>query len=70
MCSERDASGWLDNSVSGEVFEFIIECELCLRGYTLAEGYDIIRVGAGSKNIPGRCGSISFMMIKQGMTVM
>jgi hypothetical protein len=52
--SECNACRMAINPLSGEVFESIIECERRLKGYTLAEGFDTVRIGAGSEGDPGR----------------
>jgi hypothetical protein len=37
---------------SGELFKGLEECNRRLRGYVLAEGFDIIKHGGGTKAIP------------------
>jgi hypothetical protein len=39
-------------SSSGELFKGLKECNRRLRGYALAEGFDIIRHGGGTKALP------------------
>jgi hypothetical protein len=38
--------------VTGEVFTSIAACEARLRGFALAEGFDIVQTGAGNKRVP------------------
>ena len=38
--------------VTGEVFVSIEACEQRLRGFALAEGFDIAHTGGGSKHFP------------------
>jgi hypothetical protein len=38
--------------VTGEVFTSIAACEARLRGFALAEGFDIVRTGGGNKRVP------------------
>ena len=45
---------WLETPRTGEVFDGIIECERRLRGYILAEGFDIVRNGSSTKKHLGR----------------
>ena len=37
---------------SGELFEGLEDCNRRLRGYALAEGFDIVRHGGGTKTLP------------------
>jgi hypothetical protein len=39
--------------VIGEVFASVEACEQRLRGFALAEGFDIVRAGVGNKCVPG-----------------
>lgn len=39
--------------VTGEVFASVEACEQRLRGFALAEGFDIVRVRGGNKHVPG-----------------
>jgi hypothetical protein len=43
---------WRGPSQSGEEFKSKIDCEKRLRGFTLAEGFDIVRNGGGTKAFP------------------
>ena len=45
-------SPYLLPPVTGEVFTSIEACEQRLRGFALAEGFDIVRIGAGNKRVP------------------
>ena len=47
-------TAWLVNPVSGEVFDSMLECERRLRGFSFAEGFDIVRKGGTSKRTPGQ----------------
>ena len=38
--------------VTGEVFASIAACEARLRGFALAEGFDIVQTGGGNKRVP------------------
>jgi hypothetical protein len=38
---------------SGEIFENLDECTSRLRGYSVAEGFDVVRQGGGTKKVPG-----------------
>jgi hypothetical protein len=38
---------------SGEIFDSIPHCERRLRGYALAEGFDIVQTGGGKKSQAG-----------------
>jgi len=49
---------------SGELFEGLEECNRRLRGYALAEGFDIVRHGGGTKALP----SYRFKCIFHGST--
>ena len=44
---------WLVPPTTGEVFETLIEAERRLRGFSLAEGFDIVRTAGGTKSVPG-----------------
>jgi hypothetical protein len=43
---------WLLEPQSGEIFNSLEHCDRRLRGYSLAEGFDIVRKGGGSKSNP------------------
>jgi hypothetical protein len=43
---------YLLQPVSGEVFESLEDCNRRLRGYALAEGFNIVRHGGGIKALP------------------
>ena len=43
---------WLLKPTSGELFDGLEGCNRRLLGYTLAEGFDIVRKGGGSKKNP------------------
>jgi hypothetical protein len=45
-------SSWLLKPTSGELFDGLEGCNRRLRGYTLAEGSDIVQKGGGSKKNP------------------
>ena len=49
-------AAWLAPPASGEVFENILECEKRLIGYSLAEGFDVVRNGGGTTAIPAKLG--------------
>jgi hypothetical protein len=49
---------------SGELFEGLEECNRRLRGYALAEGFDIVRHGGGTKALS----SYKFKCIYHGST--
>jgi hypothetical protein len=38
---------------SGELFDSLDDCTDRLRGFTLAEGFDLARTGGGNKKVPG-----------------
>ena len=38
--------------ITGEVFDSIAACEARLRGFALAEGFDIAHTGGGNKRVP------------------
>ena len=44
---------WLFQPVTGEVFDSIEHCNRRLQGYALAEGFDVVRTGGGTKKVPG-----------------
>ena len=44
-------SSYLLLSVTGEIFTSIEACEQRLRGFALAEGFDIAQTGGGNKRI-------------------
>jgi hypothetical protein len=43
---------WLSRPQSGERFDSLDHCDRRLRGYSFAEGFDIVRKGGGSKSNP------------------
>ena len=45
-------STWLLHPQSGELFDSLDHCNRRLRGYALAEGFDIVRKGGGLKSNP------------------
>jgi hypothetical protein len=45
-------SEWLSALKSGELFDSLKHCGRRLRGYSFAEGFDIVRKGGGSKVNP------------------
>ena len=49
---------------TGEIFEGLEDCNRRLRGYALAEGFDIVRHGGGTKALP----SYRFRCIFHGIT--
>src|SRR5437763_16062515 len=44
---------WLFQPVTGEVFDSIEYCKCRLQGYVLAEGFDVVQIGGGTKKVPG-----------------
>jgi len=46
-------ASWLSPPHTGEVFTTITDCERRLRGFCLAEGFDIVRTGGGTRVAPG-----------------
>jgi hypothetical protein len=46
-------ASWPSASNIGEVFATITDYERRLRGYCLAEGFDIVRTGGGTRAAPG-----------------
>src|SRR5258705_9046619 len=44
---------WRKDPVTGEVFESLVEAEKRLKLYSLASGFDLVRKGGGTKQIPG-----------------
>ena len=44
---------WLQPPVSGEVFEDIETCDRRMQGFSLAEGFMVVKKGGGSKAHPG-----------------
>jgi hypothetical protein len=46
-------AAWLLPPQTGEIFDSIADSERRLRGYYLAEGFDIGRTGGGTKKVPG-----------------
>jgi len=46
-------SSYLLPPATGEVFTSIEACEQRLRGFALAEGFDIAHTGGGNKRVPG-----------------
>jgi hypothetical protein len=55
---------YLLSPCSGEIFESLEDCNRRLRGYALAEGFDIVRHGGGTKALP----SYRFKCIFHGST--
>jgi hypothetical protein len=51
---------WREPPQSGEEFESKIDCEKRLRGFALAEGFDIVRNGGGTKAFPASSFSCVF----------
>src|SRR5438270_11514001 len=45
-------ASWLSPPRTSEVFASIADCERRLRGYSLAEGLDIVRTGGGTAKVP------------------
>jgi MULE transposase domain len=45
-------SEWLSAFKSGELFDSLEHCDRRLRGYSFAEGFDIVGKGEGSKTNP------------------
>jgi hypothetical protein len=43
---------WLLHPQSGEIFDDLDYCNRRMRGYSLAEGFDVVRKGGGSKDNP------------------
>jgi hypothetical protein len=43
---------WLQPPQTGELFDSLEHCNSRLRGYALAEGFDIVRKGGGSRKNP------------------
>jgi hypothetical protein len=43
---------WLQPPQTGELFDGLEHCNRRLRGYALAEGFDIVRKGGGTKTNP------------------
>ena len=54
-------SSYLLPPVTGEVFVSIEACKQRLCGFTLAEGFDIVRIGGGSKHFQAIVGSVSII---------
>jgi hypothetical protein len=46
-------SAWLLQPITGEVFDSIEYCKRRLQGYALAEGFDVVQTGGGTKNVSG-----------------
>ena len=46
-------SAWLLQPTTGEVFDSIEHCRRRLQGYALAEGFDVVQIGGGTKKVPG-----------------
>src|SRR5947199_8154901 len=44
---------WLLQPTTGEVFDSIEHCKRRLQSYALAEGFDIVQTGGGTKKAPG-----------------
>jgi hypothetical protein len=45
-------SAWLLQPTTGDVFDSIEHCRR-LQGYALAEGFDVVQTGGGTKKVPG-----------------
>ena len=45
---------WLEPPVTGETFKSFEECERRLRGFALAEGFDIVQRGGSGAHTPGK----------------
>jgi len=45
-------SAWLLQPTTGEVFDSIEHCRRRLQGYALAEGFDVVQTGGGTKKVP------------------
>jgi hypothetical protein len=45
-------ASWLSPPHTGDVFTTITDCERRLRGFCLAEGFDIVRTGGGTRVAP------------------
>jgi hypothetical protein len=43
---------YLSPPVSGEIFDSLDDCNSRLRGFALAEGFDIVKHGGGTKKVP------------------
>ena len=46
-------ASWLSPPIIGEVSETLIEAERRLRGFLLAEGFDVVRTSGDSQRVPG-----------------
>src|SRR5438046_9559100 len=44
---------WLLQPTTGEVFDSIEHCKRRLQGYALAEGFEVVQTGGGTKKWPG-----------------
>src|SRR5436305_15217580 len=44
---------WLLQLITGEVFDSIDHCNRRLQSYALAEGFEVVRTGEGTKTAPG-----------------
>src|SRR5947207_5867463 len=55
---------WLLPPQTGEIFNDLEHCERRLRGYSFAEGFDIVRKGGGSKGNP----SLRLLCLHHGTT--
>ena len=44
---------WLQTPRTGEYFDSLLEAERRLRGFSLAEGFDVVKNGGGTKAVPG-----------------
>ena len=45
-------SAWLLQPTTGEVFDSIEHFRRRLQGYALAEGFDVVQTGGGTKKVP------------------
>jgi hypothetical protein len=62
-------SSYLLPPVIGEVFTSIEACEQRLRGFALAEGFNIAHTGGGNQGVPGGRNSIKNYKANDGVTV-
>src|SRR5947208_3147411 len=44
---------WLLQPTTGEIFDSIEHCRRRLQGYALAEGFEVVQTGGGTKKVPG-----------------
>src|SRR5947199_3035612 len=43
---------WLLQPTTGEVFDSIEHCKRRLQNYALAEGFNVVQIGGGTKKVP------------------